>query len=100
MQNQKIICDIYRSIKKEDLYLYVPKSKGLKDVPQALLDMFGRPELAFSLVLTPERKLAKEDINKVFESLNEKGFHLQLPPVKDDHYMQEINRHNHKLASQ
>lgn len=100
MQSQKIICDIYRSEKKEDLYLYVPKAKGLKDVPEALLGMFGRPVLAFSLLLTPERKLAKEDINKVFESLAEKGFHLQLPPVKEDGYMQEINRHNHKMAGQ
>ncbi len=100
MQNKKIICSVYRSTKKEELYLYVPKAKGLSDVPEALLTMFGVPELAFSLLLTPERKLAKEDIQKVFESLDEKGFHLQLPPAKQDDYMQEINRHNHKMANQ
>ncbi|WP_394203797.1 YcgL domain-containing protein [Marinagarivorans algicola] len=100
MRSKKIICNVYRSKKKDGLYLYVPKASGLSTVPEALLSMFGSPELAFSLLLTPERKLAKEDIQKVFESLDKEGFYLQLPPVKQDDYMQEINRHNHKMADQ
>ncbi|HEY7773920.1 MAG TPA: YcgL domain-containing protein [Marinagarivorans sp.] len=95
---QKIICDIYRSPKKEGLYLYVPKQKGLADVPEALMGMFGKPLLAFSLLLTPEKKLGKEDIVKVLASLDEKGYFLQLPPSDQDDYMQDINQHNSKLA--
>lgn len=95
---EKIICNIYRSTKRDGLYLYVPKAKDLADVPEALLTMFGRPELAFSLLLTPERKLGKEDIQSVLNSLHEKGYFLQLPPVDNDDYMKAINQHNHKMA--
>lgn len=95
---QKIICNIYRTAKREGLYLYVPKAKDLANVPEALLAMFGRPELAFSLLLTPERKLGKEDIQNVLTSLEEKGYFLQLPPVDTDEYMTAINQHNHKIA--
>ena len=97
--SDKLICDIYRSPKREALYLYVPKLKGLKEVPAALLDMFGKPELAFTMVLTPEKKLAKEDTAKVIEALREKNYFLQLPPVdNDDDYMQAIAQHNSKIA--
>ncbi len=96
--SEKIICNIYRSTKRDGLYLYVPKAKDLVDVPEALLTMFGRPELAFSLLLTPERKLGKEDIQSVLNSLHEKGYFLQLPPVDNDDYMKAINQHNHKMA--
>ena len=88
--SEKVLCDIYRSPKKPELYLYVPKLKGLDDVPEQLLTMFGKPELAFSLLLTPERKLAKEDTAKVMESLQENGYFLQLPPVKEADYMDTI----------
>lgn len=94
-----MICDIYRSSKKPDLYLYVPKQKGLKEVPAALLDLFGKPELAFSLLLTNERKLAKEDIELVLQSLKEKGYFLQLPRVENDEEMQRIAELNSKMSS-
>jgi len=34
-----------------------------------------------SLQLTPERKLAREDTNKVIDSINNKGFFVQMPPT-------------------
>lgn len=94
-----MICDIFRSSKKPDLYLYVPKQKGLKEVPAPLLDLFGKPELAFSLLLTNERKLAKEDIELVLQSLKEKGYFLQLPRVENDEEMQRIAELNSKMSS-
>ena len=36
------------------------------------------------LELTPEFKLANEDVNQVMENLAEKGYHLQLPPQEDE----------------
>ena len=95
----KILCDIYRSSKKDDLYLYVPKLKGLKDVPEVLLEMFGKPTLAFSLLLTAKRRLAKEDIEKVMQALDEKGYFLQLPSADGDIEMQNIAQLNSKISS-
>ncbi|MCK9465046.1 MAG: YcgL domain-containing protein [Thiopseudomonas sp.] len=85
----KRICSVYHSSKKMGMYLYVLKADALTKVPEDLLKLFGRPQHAFDLVLSPERKLAKEDIEQVLENLTTQGFHLQLPPVEDD-YIQHL----------
>ena len=41
----------------------------------------GPIELVMELDLTEERKLAKEDASKVLNSLNTKGYFVQLPPT-------------------
>ena len=83
--NNKILCDIYKGDKKEEMYLYVPKGNGqndLENIPEALLQSFGELTLVTTLVLTESRKLARADIHKVMAELNENGFYLQMPPVK------------------
>jgi uncharacterized protein YcgL (UPF0745 family) len=86
----KRICSIYKSTRKSGMYLYVLKSDELKRVPEALLTAFGPPVLAFSLVLTPERELAQEDIHKVLENLETQGYHLQMPPPEEDDYIEHL----------
>ncbi|MFN3578994.1 MAG: YcgL domain-containing protein [Pseudomonas sp.] len=81
----KVMCSIYRSSKKQGMYLYVPRKTDLTTLPEELMAYFGRAELAMDLVLTPERKLAREDINKVLENLQGQGYHLQMPPEQDEY---------------
>ena len=76
-----MLCFIYKSLKKEHLYLYVDKKDDFSKVPEALFNSFGKMEFVMDLELTPERKLAKEDAEKVLTSLKEKGFFVQLPPI-------------------
>jgi len=79
------------------MYLYVERSEALARVPEALLAAFGPPQLAFDMVLTPERKLAREDITTVLENLEKQGYHLQMPPPEDDyieHLPDELLRRN------
>ncbi|MDF2643747.1 MAG: hypothetical protein K0R45_3021 [Pseudomonas sp.] len=93
----KHICSIYRSPKKNEMYLYVLKSDVLKRVPVELLAAFGKPQHAFDLVLSPERTLAREDITKVLENLDKQGYHLQMPPAEDEyieHLPEELLRRN------
>lgn len=80
----KLLCSIYRSPRKQGMYLYVPRAKGVSELPEALLTLFGKPEHAMDMVLTEERKLAREDIHKVLENLQTQGFHLQMPPQQED----------------
>ena len=73
------------------------KADGLERVPEGLLPFFGTPLHAFDLVLTPERKLAREDIAKVLENLDQQGYHLQMPPAEDEyieHLPEELLRRN------
>lgn len=72
-------CYIYKSSKKQNLYLYIRNKDDFSSVPEALFNSLGKLELIIELELTPERKLAKEDPIKVIASLNEKGYFLQLP---------------------
>lgn len=93
----KRICSIYRSPRKSGMYLYVERSEALKRVPEALLEAFGPPQLAFDIVLTPSRKLAREDIETVLANLDKQGYHLQMPPPEDDyieHLPEELLRRN------
>ena len=76
-----ILCEVYRSSKKPDIYLYVTKNEGLARVPDELMATFGALEHTLSFKLTAERKLAKEDAVKVIKNLEEQGYHLQLPPT-------------------
>jgi uncharacterized protein len=78
-----IKCDVYKSVKRDNLFLYVDQNVGLRKVPDGLLDQFGEPQIALSFELSEERALAREDPRQVLKNLVDKGYHLQLPPVPD-----------------
>jgi len=80
----KLLCNIYKSRRKEETYLYVSLTDDLSRVPEVLLETFGRPELVTKMIITPERKLARADAGKVIASIAEKGFYLQMPPPKEN----------------
>lgn len=94
---KKIICDIYKSPKDGDMYLYVTKQDALSRVPEALLERFGKPVHALTLVLQAGKKLARVDAERVLQQLDEEGFYLQLPEAKDPQMM-EIHLKNTKLG--
>jgi uncharacterized protein YcgL (UPF0745 family) len=91
-----VICSVYRSLKKDETYLYIDKSRGLEAVPEALLALFGEPRLVMTMLLKEERPLARVDVKKVLAAIQEQGYYLQMPPPPEA-YMQEINKHNDKL---
>jgi uncharacterized protein len=75
-------CFIYKSLKKDYLYLYIDKKDDFSKVPDALVNSFGKIEFVMDLELSPERKLAQEDTGKIIKSLLEQGFFVQLPPQR------------------
>lgn len=75
---------IYKSRKKEELYLYLAQQDDFSVVPEDLMQSIGKePQFVMQLTLSEQRKLAREDVGKVMQNLQEKGFHLQLPPPAD-----------------
>ncbi len=74
-------CFIYKSLKKDELYLYIKQKDYFSDIPEPLLESLGRLEFVMALELTPERTLARVDVNQVMQSLTEKGFFIQMPPT-------------------
>ena len=95
----KVLCDVYKSSANSDMYLFVARSDGLSRVPESLLQRFGKPQRALTLMIDPQRQLARADAEAVLDSLQQRGFYLQLPPAAED-YMQAVNRHSHQHSHQ
>jgi Uncharacterized protein conserved in bacteria len=70
----------FKSPKKEELYLFVPKEDGLEKLPNELLVMFGEPTHVIDFELTAERKMARVDAEEVRLSIESKGYFMQMPP--------------------
>ena len=85
----KIFCQIYKSAKNTEMYLYVEKSRGLQDVPQTLMKRFGEPEAIMTLVLERGKKLARADVDEVLRNIDQQGFYLQMPPTAAELYRRE-----------
>ena len=77
----KLLCQVFKSPRKPEMYLYVEKARGLVDVPEVLMTQFGEPQAVMTLVLDSQRKLARADTAEVLADIAEKGFYLQMPPT-------------------
>lgn len=75
-----ISCSIYKTAKRDGLYLYVREADNFEDVPEPVMVQFPEPEHVFDLELTEKRHLALEDVLVVMKNLQQQGFHLQMPP--------------------
>ncbi|MGF1546019.1 MAG: YcgL domain-containing protein [Thiotrichales bacterium] len=74
-------CHVYRSPRRAETYLYLPRADDFDAVPEPLRQMFGTPEFVLAFDLHPQRTLARANAADVIRSLNAQGFYLQLPPV-------------------
>ncbi len=80
MADNSLHCWVYRSPRKQEMYLYLAGEDAFDRVPQPLMERFGEPVLVIELELNPERQLAREDVIRVMANLSDQGFHLQMPP--------------------
>jgi uncharacterized protein len=87
MQGDKLLCEIFKSSRKDEMYLYVDKRQGFAGIPEALLERFGKPVSTMTLILTPDKPLARAKASDVIAAIREKGFYLQLPPAKDEYLL-------------
>ena len=76
-------CTVFRSSLKDFTYIYLIAGHDFDDLPDSLREVFGQPEFVMDLELTPERKLAYEDVSEVMKNLADQGYHLQMPPQED-----------------
>jgi uncharacterized protein YcgL (UPF0745 family) len=73
-------CLIYRCSRQSEMYLYLRADVAADTLPEPLLKKLGQLSEVMSLRLSPERKLARVDVNAVMAQLRERGYFLQLPP--------------------
>jgi uncharacterized protein len=75
-----MLCAVYKSLRKEQTYLYVERRDDFSAVPEALLTSFGPPQLVTMINLATRQHLALADLDKVKQQLQSQGFYLQVPP--------------------
>ena len=71
-------CYIYRCSRKPDMYIYLAEEDDFSKVPKDIYNSLGIVEFAMELEISTDRKLARENPEKVMKNLKENGFHLQL----------------------
>lgn len=89
--SEKLLCEILKSSRKDEMYLYIDKQKGLSSVPDALMDTFGKPVPVLTMILTADKKLARVNAADVMDAIQEQGFYLQMPPAKEA-YLLDVHR--------
>lgn len=75
---------VYKTKKKSGMYLYVKEKGKFDDVPDALMNQFGQPELVMLLALDKRERLAGVDKARLIKALEEDGYYLQMPPKEED----------------
>jgi uncharacterized protein YcgL (UPF0745 family) len=84
IDDHRLLCSVYRSSKKEGMYLYVRRGADLSTLPEGLMKVFGLPGHALDLLLTAEKKLARADSATVMAQIRDQGFYLQMPPAEQE----------------
>jgi len=72
-------CIVYKSLKKDETYIFIPETTVLSDLPDELFKVLGQTEKVMTLKLTAEKKMARGTAEEVMKSIAEQGFHLQMP---------------------
>lgn len=83
-EKKEVACAIYKTAKRDGLYLYVKEQDDFSDVPPEVMQQFPRPEHVFDLELSEARPLARENVETVMNNLETQGFHLQMPPNNEN----------------
>jgi len=73
-------CFVYKSLRRADTFVYLRERDAFELLPSTLAATLGTLSFVIELALSPERRLAREDVDTVIANLQGPGFHLQLPP--------------------
>ncbi|MDH2998460.1 hypothetical protein A1D22_10655 [Pasteurellaceae bacterium LFhippo2] len=79
-----MLCAIYKSSKKEGMYLYVAKRDQFDAVPEALRQIFGKPQFVMLFNLAGEKQLNRSENKEVLQKIESEGFYLQMPPPPEN----------------
>jgi|GEM_PF-600140 len=73
---------VYKSQRKADTYVYLAERDNFDTLPEPLRRQLGPLQFVLELVLTPQRRLAREDPAVVRRHLATRGYHLQLARIE------------------
>ncbi|VEI45508.1 YcgL domain [Actinobacillus equuli] len=68
------LCAIYKSPKREGMFLYVAKRDQFDSVPEELRQMFGKPQFVMLFNLNGEKQLKRSKTKKFCKRFKHKAF--------------------------
>ena len=71
---------VYKSLRKPDTYLYLPKADAFASLPEAVGAPLQPWQFVLEFELAPEKRLPRVDAAVLRANLDAQGFHLQFPP--------------------
>ncbi|WP_439243615.1 YcgL domain-containing protein [Lonepinella sp. BR2474] len=87
-----MLCAIYKSKKKDGMYLYVEKRDKFDAVPDSLRQLFGPPIFVMLFNLMGRQSLAQADKQDVLTQIQQQGYYLQMPPMPENLLAQHKNQ--------
>ncbi len=84
-------CFVYRSNKKQGMFLYLRDKDDFSCVPESLLKLLGETSYSFEFDLSKERKLVKTEAQEVIKTMQENGYFLHMPPPKSELLGMKVN---------
>ncbi len=75
---------VYKSLRKADTYVYLAARDDFARMPEPLRTQMGQLSFVLEVTLTPDRKLARDNVAVVRQNLATQGFHIQFPPTQLD----------------
>lgn len=88
-----MLCAIYKSLKREGMYLYVEKRDQFDTVPEELRQIFGKPQFVMLFNLQGEKPLKRVDNAEVLQKIQTQGYYLQMPPPQENLHHQFVAQH-------
>lgn len=79
LTKKEIECEVHKSLKKDETYIFIESSSSISELPDTLTKVLGQTELVMTLNLTPEKKMARGTAEEIMISIEQQGFHLQMP---------------------
>jgi len=71
---------VYKSLRKPDTYLYLPKADAFASLPETIAAPLQPWQFVLEFELMPGRRLPRVDAAVLRANLDAQGFHLQFPP--------------------
>lgn len=85
-----MLCAIYKSPRKEGMYLYLEKRDQFDSIPDELRQIFGKPELVMMFNLMGDKPLKRIDNQDVLQKIQTQGYYLQMPPPEENLHAQFV----------
>lgn len=71
---------VYKSLRKPDTYLYLPKADAFASLPETIAAPLQPWQFVLEFELAPEKRLPRVDAAVLRANLDAQRFHLQFPP--------------------